>query len=83
MYIKLSFSDFKKLILRKNYAFSYVCPKYQLEHLTKEMMQQALDKTIPAIEEVVIDWKGVGGHKEKVREIIAFLEQKGISVRKI
>lgn len=75
--------SFKKLILNENYAFGHVCPKYQMEHLTKEMLQQALEKTVPAVEEVVIDWKGVGSYKDKVRELILFLEEKKIAVKKI
>ena len=75
--------SFKKLIQRENYAFGHVCPKYQMEHLTKEMLMQAIEKTVPKVEEVVIEWKGVGSHKEKVRELIVFLEEKKIAVRKI
>lgn len=47
--------SFKKLIVRENYAFGHVCPKYQMEHLNKEMLEQALVKTVPTVEEVVID----------------------------
>lgn len=75
--------SFKKLILKENYAFGHVCPKYQLEHLSKEMLEQALNKTIPLVEEVVIYWKGCGSYKDKVRELILFLEEKRILVRKI
>jgi D-aminoacyl-tRNA deacylase len=76
-------TNFKKLILRENYAFGHVCPKYQLEHLSFAMVMQALEKTVPAVEEVVFDWKGCNKFREKVRDIWAKLEEKGISVRKI
>ncbi len=75
--------NFKKLILQENYAFGHVCPKYQLEHLSLEMVQQALEKTVPAVEEIVVDWKGVSGYKEKLNEFFIFFEKKGIGVRKI
>ncbi len=71
--------NFKKLILRENYAFGHVCPKYQLEHLTLAMIQQALEKTIPAVEEIVVDWKGVG-NKETIKLL---LEKVTLPVRKI
>ncbi len=74
--------NFKKLILLENYAFGHVCPKYQLEHLTVEMIQQAIENTVPAVEEIVIDWKGVG-NKDKVRDLMVFLEEKNIPSRKI
>lgn len=75
--------NFKKLILRENYAFGHICPKYQLEHLTLEMMQQAIDKIVPAVEEIVVDWKGVSVYKEKLKEFLAVFEKKGIAIRKI
>lgn len=71
---------FKKLVLEENYAFGHICPKYQLQNLTKEMLQQAIDKTIPEVEEIVIDWKGVSGYKDTVRHVV---ENVSISVRKI
>lgn len=75
--------NLSKLIVRENYAFGHICPKYQLEHLTFEIAEQALKKTVPAVDEVVIDWKGVSGNKERIREIIVYLKQKGVPIRKI
>lgn len=75
--------NLSKLIVRENYAFGHICPKYRLEHLGFEIVEQALKKTAPAVDEVVIDWKGVSGNKERIREIIVYLKQKGIPIRKI
>lgn len=75
--------NFKKLILKENYAFGHVCPKYQLEHLTWEMVEQALEKTVPKVDEVVFDWKGCGSFKEKLHLFIEKLQKNGIVVRKI
>ncbi len=72
-------SNFKKLIMRENYAFGHVCPKYHLENLTKDMLLQAIKKT-PDAEEIVIDWKGVSGHKDAVN---ALLENISLPIRKI
>lgn len=72
--------NFKKLILNENYAFGHVCPKYQLQSLTKEMLEQAIAKTVPKVKEIVIDWKGVSGCKDNLKQI---LEHSNIPVRKI
>jgi D-aminoacyl-tRNA deacylase len=71
---------FKKLILQENYACGHICPKYQLQNLTKEMLQSAIDKTVPKPEEIVIDWKGISGHKDTVK---ALLENISLPIRKI
>jgi D-aminoacyl-tRNA deacylase len=71
---------FKKLILQENYAFGHICPKYQLQNLTKEMLQRAIDKTFPKPEEIIIDWKGISGHKDTVK---ALLENISLPIRKI
>jgi D-aminoacyl-tRNA deacylase len=75
--------NFKKLIVREDYAFGHICPKYQLEYLSFAMVEQALEKTTPKVEEVVFDWKGCSGHREKVKDTMAKLREKGVNVRKI
>ncbi|PIN80488.1 hypothetical protein COV16_00800 [Candidatus Woesearchaeota archaeon CG10_big_fil_rev_8_21_14_0_10_34_8] len=76
-------SNFSKLIVRENYAFGHVCPKYQLDNLSWEMVEQALSKSLPKVQEVVIDWKGVSGHKDKIRVIMENLKNHSILVRRI
>ncbi len=71
---------FKRLILGEDYAFGHICPKYQLHNLTKEMLRQAIEKTSPQVEEIVIDWKGVSSHKDALK---LTLEGIALPVRKI
>jgi D-aminoacyl-tRNA deacylase len=59
--------DFTKLALRKNYSFGHICPQYALEALDAELLMQMISKT--KAEEIVIDWKGLKGNKEKVVEL--------------
>jgi len=61
---------FKKVMLNTDYAFGHVCPKYQLENLNKELIQQALNKTQEKVDLVVLDWKGLGQFKEKVVNLL-------------
>jgi hypothetical protein len=44
------------------------------------MLQSAIDKTVPKPEEIVIDWKGISGHKDTVK---ALLENISLPIRKI
>ncbi len=62
--------SFKKIILGDEIAIGHCCPKYNLENLDKEMLAQAMNKTVPKAELVIVDWKGVGSYKEKIKEML-------------
>ncbi len=57
---------FGKVMERKDIAFGHVCPKYMLEELDKEMIKQALDKTMEKVDLIALDWKGLGKEKERI-----------------
>ncbi|MFA5141804.1 MAG: D-aminoacyl-tRNA deacylase [Candidatus Woesearchaeota archaeon] len=61
--------NFKKIQLEQDIAIGHVCPKYMLEHLTKELIQQALEKTNPKADLILLDWKGLGEHKESIKQM--------------
>jgi len=65
-----------KLMLRTNYAVGHICPKYALEHLNEEMLIQAVNKTIPKPEIILMDWKGLGQFKQKTIELLEKLNLK-------
>ncbi len=71
--------NFKRVMLETDYAFGHICPKYNLESLDKEMIQQAIERTLEKVELVVLDWKGLGGEKERIKEI---LDKMGIKYKK-
>lgn len=71
--------SFKKIILNTEIAIGHVCPKYQLENLDKQLVEQAINKTIPKPKLVILDWKGLGAHKQKVMSI---LDEIGIEVKR-
>lgn len=62
--------NFKKIQLNSDIAIGHVCPKYMLNNLDVDMLKQALNKTVPKADLVIIDWKGLGEHKEKIKQII-------------
>jgi D-aminoacyl-tRNA deacylase len=61
--------NFKKIILGTDIALGHVCPKYLLEHLDKELIIHAIERTEPKAELVIIDWKGLDS-KEKIAEML-------------
>ena len=71
--------NFKKLILNSDIAIGHVCPKYMLEHLDKEMIEQAIERTVPKAELVILDWKGL---REFKKRISAMVEEMGIEVKR-
>lgn len=62
--------NFYKIILETNFAFGHVCPKYALKHLDKEMLLQAMKKTEPKAQLIVLDWKGMGEEKQRIVKIL-------------
>ncbi|MBI5389331.1 D-tyrosyl-tRNA(Tyr) deacylase [Candidatus Woesearchaeota archaeon] len=61
---------FKKTMLETDIAIGHICPKYMLDHLTKEIILQALDRTKPKASLILLDWKGLGQYKESVRQMV-------------
>jgi len=61
--------NFKKIILNSNIAIGHVCPKYNLENLNKHNLKQAINKTVPKSNLIILDWKGLGKYKERIKEL--------------
>ena len=59
-----------KIMERTEYAVGHVCPKYSLPDLNEAMLQQAIEKTDPKVSLIVVDWKGLGQEKEKVKQLL-------------
>lgn len=72
-------SNFKKIMLYSEYGVGHICPKYNLEHLDKDMLQQAIAKSVPKADLIILDWKGLGEHKERIKGLI---EKIGINYKK-
>ncbi len=66
----------EKVQLHSGYACGHACPKFMLPYLDRDMLMQALDKTIsPEKPIVLLDWKGLGPDKARIRDM---LEEEGI-----
>ncbi len=71
--------NFAKVMERSEIAFGHVCPKYMLDSLDEEMLRQAVERNYERPEIIVLDWKGLGQHKERVKEMI---EKVGLDYKK-
>lgn len=62
----------------------HIMPKYQLENLSYESVLQMIQKT-PGSNTLFLDWKGVSGYKDTIRDICARLEENvsGLSIKRI
>ncbi len=65
---------FGKVLERTEYAVAHICPKYQLENLNEDLVKQMF--TSEKVEFAVVDWKGLGQFKEKVKELLKSYEWK-------
>lgn len=63
-------STFNKRILETDIAIGHICPKYMLEKLDGEMILQAMEKTIPKPDFILLDWKGLGKEKQRIVNIL-------------
>ncbi len=72
-------NTFNKLLQRMPIAFGYICPKHNLENFDDDLLSQALGKCAEKVDFTVLDWKGLGQHKEK---IIALLQKNNISYKR-
>ena len=57
---------FTRMTLEEDTAFSFVVPKHALEFIDDKMMGHMLQRTNAPVRQAVLDWKGLGPHKEKV-----------------
>jgi len=63
-------SNFNKIVLNTDIALGQICPKYMLEFLDKEMLEQAIEKTQEKVDFILLDWKGLGQYKEKIKKLV-------------
>ncbi|HLC67119.1 MAG TPA: D-aminoacyl-tRNA deacylase [Candidatus Nanoarchaeia archaeon] len=72
--------NFLKVMERSDYAVGHIAPKHQLSYFDAEMLRQAREKTLPRAEFALLDWKGLGEHKQRV---VALLEEQKVPWKKI
>lgn len=74
--------EFSKRIERNETYISHVCPKYACTTLTEEVLVQALEKSVPKANLILLDWKGLA-NKERIIPIIEKVaKERNIEVKK-
>jgi len=68
-----------KIMLNTDYAIGHIIPKYQFP-LTLNMLNEAINKTIPHPAIILLDWKGLGSYK---KEIIQLLEERNLKYERV
>ncbi|MFO7711318.1 MAG: D-aminoacyl-tRNA deacylase [Candidatus Woesearchaeota archaeon] len=63
-----------RLIRDSDLAIGHICAKFLLEHLDRDILEQAIEKNTTRADLIVLDWKGLGPHKQKIKEILAEMD---------
>jgi D-aminoacyl-tRNA deacylase len=58
---------FTRFVIEEDVALSFVAPKYALEHVDDGMVGQMLQRTTAPVKYALLEWKGLGTHKDRIR----------------
>ena len=72
--------NFHRLIKNKDIAISFICPKYHIQGLDKELIKKMIDNTSEQVDYFIIDWKGTNSEEKK--HLIPLLEEFDIPIKK-
>jgi len=59
-----------KLMTNDGFLAGHICGKYNLEILDLKLIREAMEKTMPKVDSVLLDWKGMGKEKQRVVNIL-------------
>ncbi|MHA1950224.1 MAG: D-aminoacyl-tRNA deacylase [Candidatus Thorarchaeota archaeon] len=71
-------SKFNKLVLEKGYNIGHIAPKYAINGLTSEVLDQMMSKSVNPIVKAVVDWKGTNA--ENKEHLFPLLEDANIEI---
>ena len=72
--------NFNRLIKSKNVAMSFICPKYYVQQLNKDLISKMINYTLEKVDYFLIDWKGTNSEDKK--HLIPLLEEFEIPIKK-
>ncbi|MFH0977788.1 MAG: D-aminoacyl-tRNA deacylase [Candidatus Woesearchaeota archaeon] len=58
-----------RILSGTNYAVGHICAKYALKELDSQLIVQAIKRSVEPVEMIILDWKGLGDQKEKIKEL--------------
>ena len=62
---------FTRFVMEEDVAVSFVAPKYSLEHVDDRMVKQMIQRTAAPVKYALLDWKGLGAHKDRIRGLVS------------
>lgn len=71
-------SKFNKLVLEKGYKIGHMAPKYAINNLTSDVLNQMITRSTNPIVSAIIDWKGMNA--ENKAHVLPMLEDANIEV---
>ncbi|TFG30788.1 hypothetical protein EU527_14020 [Candidatus Thorarchaeota archaeon] len=71
-------SKFNKLVLEKGYTVGHMAPKYVLNDITPEVIEQMLSRTASKTRKAIVDWKGM--NVENKEHVFPLLEEVGLEI---
>ncbi len=72
--------NFHRLIRTKKIALSFICPKYYIQELNKDLVEKMVNNTLEKVDFFIIDWKGT--NSEDKRHLMSLLEDINIPIKK-
>lgn len=72
--------NFHRLIRNKSIAMSFICPKYYVQQLNKDLITKMINNTHEKVDFFIIDWKGTNSEDKK--HLIPLLEEYEIPIKK-
>ena len=72
--------NFKRLIKEKNVAMSFICPKYYIQDLDRDLIAKMVSNTFEKVDYFILDWKGTNSEDKK--HLIPLLEELDIPIKK-
>lgn len=73
-------NNFNKIELETDVAMSHICPKYNIESIDKNTIQNMIDSTKGNINYALLDWKGL--NSDQKTRLIDILEKMNLSWKK-
>ena len=62
---------FTKMVIEDDIAVSFVAPKHALENVDEAMVGSMVQRTAAPVKYALLDWKGLGAHKDKIRGLVS------------
>jgi D-aminoacyl-tRNA deacylase len=73
-------SKFNRLLIEQEYALGHIMPKYALPFIDHSIIDEMINKSIESIDYIILDWKGLGREKEKIKSLLNYYDLEVIRV---